>query len=181
MTTPQTRRATRSTRAQRHTTRPAAGGPAGGPAAPIVPAKPPGPTVYSGESGRTYHLEKLIGKGGFGEVYLATATPSHSMPARVCVKLSDRLAGWLREAYFADLLEQLSDNAGDLLIPPELKVAQAHAELGDPRRAFEWEQRACTAAPGRRRWFRSCPELGSLDPFRRRAAAALQGRSRPEP
>jgi len=37
-------------------------------------------------------------------VYLATATPSSGIPAQVCVKITDRLSGWLREAYFAELL-----------------------------------------------------------------------------
>jgi len=46
----------------------------------------------------------LIGKGGFGEIYLASPAPSGSLPAQVCVKISYRLAGWLREAYFAELL-----------------------------------------------------------------------------
>jgi len=49
-------------------------------------------------------LEQLIGKGGFGEVYLATPTPPHGFPAKVCVKISDRMSAWLREAYFAELL-----------------------------------------------------------------------------
>ena len=64
---------------------------------------PAAPTAYSSESGRTYRLDRLIGRGGFGEVYLATPT-SPGLPLQVCVKISDRISGWLREAYFAELL-----------------------------------------------------------------------------
>lgn len=63
-------------------------------------------TVHSRESGRTYTLDKLIGKGGFGEVYLATPRPQHGVPSQVCIKISDRLTAWLREAYFAELLSR---------------------------------------------------------------------------
>lgn len=37
-------------------------------------------------------------------MYLATPTPQGPLPAQVCVKITDRLQAWLREAYFAELL-----------------------------------------------------------------------------
>src|SRR3954466_1975450 len=64
----------------------------------------PAPSAYSSETGRTYYLDRLIGKGGFGEVYLATPSPRGGLPAQVCFKISDRLSAWLREASSAELL-----------------------------------------------------------------------------
>ncbi|MFI5311028.1 MAG: protein kinase [Gemmatimonadales bacterium] len=96
------------------------------------------PTAHSTESGRTYRLDRLIGKGGFGEVYLATPTPAAGMPAQVCVKISDRISAWLRESYFAELLarEDRALRVFDRFAEPEggrmrYCLAMEYAEHGD--------------------------------------------------
>jgi eukaryotic-like serine/threonine-protein kinase len=75
-------------------------------AAEPAPAGPLLPSLYSNETGRSYQLDRLIGKGGFGEIYVATPSRAGPLPAQVCVKVSYRLTGWLREAYFAELLSR---------------------------------------------------------------------------
>jgi eukaryotic-like serine/threonine-protein kinase len=66
----------------------------------------PGQTIVSPETKLQFHVEHLLGRGGFGEVYL-TRRLGHSatMPQVVCIKVSSRIDGWLREAYFGQLLD----------------------------------------------------------------------------
>jgi eukaryotic-like serine/threonine-protein kinase len=66
----------------------------------------PGQVVESPESQLQYRTERLIGEGGFGQVYLARRL-GHSavIPETVCIKVSPRIDGWLREAYFGQLLD----------------------------------------------------------------------------
>ena len=48
----------------------------------------------------------LVGQGGFGQVYLATRVGrSSAIPETLCIKVSPHIGGWLREAYFGQLLD----------------------------------------------------------------------------
>ena len=65
-----------------------------------------GQVVRSPESQVRYSIERLLGVGGFGQVYRARRLGySRTIAATVCIKISARIDGWLREAYFGQLLE----------------------------------------------------------------------------
>ena len=66
----------------------------------------PAQVVTSPETGLQYRIERLLGQGGYGQVYLAQRLGrSADVPPAVCIKVSERIDGWLREAYFGQLLD----------------------------------------------------------------------------
>jgi serine/threonine protein kinase len=66
----------------------------------------PGQTIASPETRLRFQVGHLLGRGGFGEVYLTRRLgQSSTVPDVVCVKASSRIDGWLREAYFGQLLD----------------------------------------------------------------------------
>ena len=78
---------------------------------PGVPADPtrrllsPGQEIRSPETRLAYRVERFLGEGGFGQVFLARRLGQSSVVAEeVCIKVSGRIDGWLREAYFGQLL-----------------------------------------------------------------------------
>jgi serine/threonine protein kinase len=66
----------------------------------------PTEVITSPETRLQYEIERLLGEGGFGQVYLARRVGrSSTVPETVCIKASTRIDGWLREAYFGQLLD----------------------------------------------------------------------------
>jgi serine/threonine protein kinase len=66
----------------------------------------PTQVIASPESRLEYRIDRMVGEGGFGQAYLATRLGrSRVVPTIVCIKVSGRIDGWLREAYFGQLLD----------------------------------------------------------------------------
>ncbi len=66
----------------------------------------PDEVIASPETGFRYTIDHLLGEGGFGQVFLARRLGrSTVVPEILCVKASTRIDGWLREAYFGQLLD----------------------------------------------------------------------------
>ena len=65
-----------------------------------------GESLASPETGLEYRVGEFLGEGGFGQVFLAQRQGASAKVARVvCVKVSERIDGWLREAYFGQVLD----------------------------------------------------------------------------
>jgi eukaryotic-like serine/threonine-protein kinase len=66
----------------------------------------PTQVIFSPETKLQYRIERMLGAGGFGQAYLATRRGrSTTVPEQVCIKVSAKIDGWLREAYFGLLLD----------------------------------------------------------------------------
>jgi hypothetical protein len=60
----------------------------------------PAQIVTSTETRRQYRIERLLGHGGFGQVYLTQHLGrSATVPPVVCIKVSERIDGWPREEH----------------------------------------------------------------------------------
>ena len=66
----------------------------------------PPETVVSPVTRLQFRADRLIGEGGYGQVYLATRLGrSRTVAATVCIKASEHIGEWVREAYFGQLLD----------------------------------------------------------------------------
>ena len=119
----------------------------------------PGQVVVSPETGLQYRIDRLLGAGGFGQVFLASRLGrSSTVPEVVCIKASVHMDAWLREAYFGQLLDDhprairvfdvfpllrgTVDNVNQILYCLVLEYA-AHGDLsGFLQRGGVWTERA---------------------------------------
>jgi serine/threonine-protein kinase len=71
-----------------------------------APLLSPEQVIVSPQTRLRYRIERLLGQGGFGQAYLARRLGySATVPSTVCIKVSARIDGWVREAYFGQLLD----------------------------------------------------------------------------
>ena len=76
------------------------------PAGRAGPLLAPAQVITSPQTRLQYSIERLLGQGGFGQVFLARRLGrSLIVPEIVCIKVSPHIDGWLREAYFGQLLD----------------------------------------------------------------------------
>jgi serine/threonine-protein kinase len=62
--------------------------------------------VESARTGVRYRVGHMLGEGGFGQAYLARRLDAMpGVPPVVCLKVSERMDGWVRESYFGQLLD----------------------------------------------------------------------------
>jgi serine/threonine protein kinase len=65
-----------------------------------------GHEIASAETALRYRIDRLIGQGGYGQVYTARRHGrSRTVPDTLCIKVSRHIDAWIREAYFGQLLD----------------------------------------------------------------------------
>jgi len=105
----------------------------------------PGDELASAETALRYRIDRLIGQGGYGQVYTARRLGrSRTVPASLCVKVSRRIDAWIREAYFGQLLadhpRRSRFTTRSWCPPPTGLVHFSVADFASALRAFESAQ-----------------------------------------